>query len=127
MATTGTLNCSNVLHINSVTFADRQPHCNISCAQRNSRTYLHPVGGEPQLLPVAPQHLGPGPDGRAGQQLVEVGHLILAVVADQDEHGALAGHDGPLDQRPDAGVELLADHFWGPLLCFSLALAGFLI
>ena len=76
-------------------------------------TYLHPVGGEAQLLLVAPQHFGPGPDGRPGQQLVEVGHLVLAVVADQDEHGALAGPDGPLDQRPDAGVELLADHLFG--------------
>ena len=79
-------------------------------AQRNSLTYLHPMGGEAQLLLVAPQHLGTGLDGRSGEQLVKVGDLILAVIADQDQHGPLAGHHRPLDERPDAGVELLADH-----------------
>ena len=74
------------------------------------RTYLHPMRRESQLLLVAPQHLGTGLDGRSGQQLVEVGDLVLAVISYQDQHRPLAGHDGPLDERPDAGVELLADH-----------------
>ena len=65
---------------------------------------------EAQLLLVAPQHLGTGLDGRTGQELVEVGNLILAVISDQDQHRPLAGHDGALDERPDARVELLSDH-----------------
>ena len=73
-------------------------------------TYLHPMRRESQFLLVAPQHLGTGLDGRSGQQLVEVGDLVLAVISYQDQHRPLAGHDGPLDERPDAGVELLADH-----------------
>mmetsp|Transcript_18497 Transcript_18497/g.53084 ORF Transcript_18497/g.53084 Transcript_18497/m.53084 type:complete len:270 (-) Transcript_18497:312-1121(-) len=75
---------------------------------------LHPMGGESQLLLVAPQDLGTGLDGRAGQQLVQIGHLILAMIPHQHQHGPLAGHDGPLDERPDAGVELLADHYYLP-------------
>ena len=63
-----------------------------------------------QFLLVAPKHLGTGLDGRSCKQLVEVGHLILAVIADQDQHRPLAGHHRALDERPDAGVELFADH-----------------
>jgi len=48
---------------------------------------------------------------------VEVGHLILAMISHEDEHGPLPGHDGPLDERPDAGVELLADHSSSWICC----------
>ena len=68
------------------------------------------MGREAQLLLVAPKDLGTGPDGRSGQELVEVGNLILAMIADQNQHGPLAGHDGALDERADARVELLPDH-----------------
>ena len=87
----------------------QQTHQVMQC-QSIERTYLHPMRREPQLLLVAPQHLGTGLDGRSGQKLVEVGDLILAMIADQDQHRPLAGHDGALDERPDAGVELLPDH-----------------
>ena len=98
-----------VLHANG-------PHEEFTCRNKlinwTLSTYLHPMRRESQSLLVAPKHLGTGLDGRSGEQLVKVGHLILAVIADQDQHGPLAGHHRPLDERPDAGVELLADHGW---------------
>lgn len=59
------------------------------------------MGAEPQFLLVAPQHRlgvgypsGFGHVGRPVQDLVEVGYLVLAVIAHKEEEGAGVGAEG---------------------------------
>ena len=71
---------------------------------------LHAVRRKAQFLLVAPEHFGAFSHAAFRQDLMQVGHLILAVVADQNQHGTLARRDGPFDQTADAIVEAFADH-----------------
>lgn len=75
------------------------------------------MGAEAQFFLVAPEDrvglgdaLAFGHVGRAVEDLVEVGYLVLAVVAYEEEEGAGVGLDGVAEEGADSFVEFFADH-----------------
>lgn len=78
------------------------------------------MGAEAKFFFVAPEDrvglgdaLGFGHVGCAVEDLVEVGDLVLAVVAYEEEEGAGVGLDGVTEEGADSFIELFADHFDG--------------
>ncbi|KAI3478562.1 hypothetical protein L1887_59470 [Cichorium endivia] len=57
------------------------------------------VGGEAEVLLVAPEHVGTRLYARLGEEEVEVDHLVLALVADDDEEGAVVEGDIVADEE----------------------------
>lgn len=68
------------------------------------------VGGESQVLFVAPEHIGTGRGARLREKKVKVHHLIPAMVTDQHKEGAMVRCHIITDQGGDAGVQLLPHH-----------------
>ena len=68
------------------------------------------VRREPELLLVAPQHRGPRADAQLGEQVVEVRHLVLAVVSHDDQQRPRPSRQARLEQGAHAAVHLLLHH-----------------
>ncbi len=84
-------------------------------------TYLHSMSGKPQFFLVAPQDLGPCPYRRFGEQMMNVGDLILAMITDEDEDGSFVPYDTTFDECSDSFVQLFAHHF---CFCFWEGVGG---
>lgn len=75
------------------------------------------MGAKPKFFFVAPKDgvaLGDaftfGHVGGAVEDLVEVGDLVFAMIANEEEEGAGVGLDGVAEEGADSFVELFADH-----------------
>ena len=65
---------------------------------------------ETEFLLVAPKNIRPRLERRPRQDLVQIGNLVLPMVADQDKYRPLVLDDAPFNQRPDPVVQTLTDH-----------------
>jgi len=70
------------------------------------------MGRKTEFLFVAPQDIGTLLQGRLCEDLVEIGDLVLSVIANQHQDRSFVPDDASLYERPHSFVEFFSDHLW---------------